>query len=67
MHTRIRERDLIIITDKNECKYLQVGQVIEIQNYPHSDDVDRYCVQFADEIREYRYLEDICKVLMVER
>ena len=67
MQRRMRERDLIIITDNNDGKYLQIGQIIEIQNYPHSDDVDYYRVQFANEIREYRYLENICKVLMAER
>jgi hypothetical protein len=67
MQNRIREGDLIVITDKNEDKYLQIGQVNEIQNYPHSDDVNYYRVQFADEICEYRYLEEICKVLMIER
>lgn len=65
---RIREGDYILITNKNEEKYLQIGEVIKIQNYPCSDDVLFYRVQFVDEIYDYTYsLENICKVLMVER
>ena len=67
MMRRIREGDYILITNKNEEKYLQIGEVIKIQNYPRSDDVLFYRVQFVDEIYDYTYsLEKICKVLMVE-
>lgn len=65
MYRRIRENDYILITDDNSSHYLQIGQVIEVQNYPHSDDVQLYRVQFADTIWIYDYnLEDCCKVLM---
>lgn len=68
MMRRIREGDYILITNKNNDKYLQIGEVIEIQNYPHSDDVKFCHVQFANEIEQYNYnLEDMCKVLMFER
>lgn len=68
MVRRIRERDFILITDNNQEKYLQIGQVINIRNYPRSNDVQFYRVQFADEVCEYDYtLENICKVLMLER
>ena len=64
MMRRIRNNDFILITDKNENRYLQIGQIVEIQNYPHSDDVKFYHVQFIDGIEEYNYnLEDMCKVL----
>lgn len=68
MYRRVRERDFILITDHTQEKYLQIGRVIEVKNYPHSDDVQLYRVEFADRICEYDYnLEDICRVLMLER
>ena len=68
MYRRIRERDFILITDNTQEKYLQIGRVIEIKNYPHSDDVQLYRVEFTDGIYDYDYnLEDICRVLMLER
>ena len=68
MFRRIRENDFILITDSSEDRFLQIGKVIEVQNYPHSDNVQLYRVQFVDEVCEYNYnLEYICKVLMLER
>lgn len=68
MYRRIRERDFILITDNTQEKYLQIGQVIEVKNYPRSDDVQLYRVKFTDRICEYDCnLENICKVLMLER
>lgn len=68
MRKRIKRKDYILITDDTQDRYLQIGEVIEVQNYPHSDDVQLYRVKFIDEVVEYKYtLEDECKVLMLER
>lgn len=65
MTRRLRERDYILITDVMRDRYLQIGKVIKVQNYPHSDDIQLYRVQFIDSICEYDdSLEDKCRVLM---
>ena len=66
MHKKIKEKDFILIIDDTEEKYLQIGEVIEVKNYPHSDDVMNYIVRFKDEICKYDYdLEYISRVLML--
>jgi hypothetical protein len=68
MRKRIRRGDYILVTDDMSSRYLQIGEVIEIKYYPHSDDVMIYRVRFNDDVHEYGYsFEDSCKVLMVER
>ena len=68
MFRRIRKGDCILITDNTQERYLQIGRVIEVKNYPHSDDVQLYRVEFTDKIYDYDYnLEVICRVLMLER
>lgn len=66
-----REGDYILITDIDEERYLQVGQILEIVYFEHCDDVEYYMVRFADKeiIRySYRLVDDYkCKVLMFER
>ena len=65
---RIKEKDYILITDNGSSEYLQIGEVIDIEYFPHSDDVKTYKVQFIDKIYEYdNTLEYTCKILMIER
>lgn len=68
MRRRIRRGDYILVTNDISSRYLQIGEVIEIKYYPHSDDVMSYKIQFSDTVAEYGYdFEDSCKVLMVDR
>lgn len=68
MMSKIREGDYILITDEYHDRYLEIGKVIEVKNYPHSDDVNFYRVKHAIGCETYTYeLEDMCKVLMFKR
>lgn len=68
MRRRIREGDYILMTSDLSSRYLQIGEVIEVKNYPHSNDVMFYRIRFNDTIMEYSYeVEDALKVLMFER
>ena len=68
MRRQIREGDYILMTSNLSSHYLQIGEVIEVENYPHSNDVLLYRIRFNDTIMEYSYeIEDDLKVLMFER
>lgn len=66
----IKEGDFILIIDFEDVRYLQVGEVIDIE-YEYDGDIKIYRVRFADkEVVEYDYrlIDDYkCKVIMFER
>lgn len=66
-----REGDYILITDTDNNRYLQIGEILEVEYFEHCNDVKSYKVRFADkEIVDYGYelVDDYkCKVLMFER
>jgi hypothetical protein len=68
MKRQIEQGDYILIIDDKDYRYLQIGEVVEVQFYSHSNDVESYRIKFNDNIVVYDYnLEDDCKVLMLER
>ena len=68
MRKQIRQDDYILITNDKDYRYLQIGKIVEVEYYSHSNDVESYKVQFNDNIVVYDYnLEDDCRVLMLER
>lgn len=66
-----REGDYILITDTEDERYLQIGEILEVEYFEHCDDIKYYMVRFADkEVIRYGYelVDDYkCKVLMFER
>ena len=66
-----REGDYILITDMEDERYLQIGEIIEVEFYEHCNDVKNYVVRFSDKqiIRyDYRLVYDYkCRTLMFER
>ena len=68
MRKQIRQGDYVLVTNDISSKYLQVGEIIKVEYYPHSDDVKLYRIRFNGGVVEYGYsFEDDCKVLMLER
>lgn len=64
----IRRGDYILITNSRNDRYLQIGEIVEVQYYPHASCVELYRVQFADGICEYNDdLDYECKILMFGR
>jgi hypothetical protein len=65
----IRSGDYILVTDAEHKRYLQIGEVIDIEySYDYGYDFESCKVQFADSIDEYDWhFEDCYKVLMFER
>ena len=65
--TNIQIGDYILITDKNDDHYLQIGHVDYIER-DYYDDIEKCWVQFANGQVEFNYkIEEQCKVLMFYR
>lgn len=67
----IKDGDYILITDIDDDKYLQIGEVVETELYEYENSVEYYFVRFGDkEVIRYdsSLLDDYrCKVIMFER
>lgn len=64
----VRRGDYILITDAEHERYLQIGEVVDIDYYSFGDYVLSYKIQFADGVAEYDWhFEDCYKVLVFER
>lgn len=64
----LAEGDCVLMTNSISTHYLQIGEIIEIEYYPSSDDVLLYRIQFEDTIVEYGYeVTNSLKVLMFEK
>ena len=64
----LTEGDYVFMTSKLSSHYLQIGEIIEIEYYPNSDNVLLYRIQFEDTIAEYGYeVANNLKVLMFEK
>lgn len=60
--------DYVLMISKLSSHYLQIGEIIEIEYYPNSDDVLLYRIQFEDTIAEYSYeVANNLKVLIFEK
>lgn len=60
--------DYVLMASKLSSHYLQIGEIIEIEYYPSSDEVLLYRIQFEDTIVEYGYeITNSLKVLMFEK
>lgn len=51
----LAEGDYVLMASKSSSHYLQIGEIMEIEYYPSSDDVLLYRIQFEDTISEYGY------------
>lgn len=67
----VRDGDYILITDTEDERYLQIGEVVETELYDYENSVKYYFVKFGDkEIVKYNcsLADDYkCKVIMFER
>ena len=64
----LTEGDYVLMISKSSSHYLQIGEIIEIEYYPNSDNVLLYRIQFEDTIAEYSYeVANNLKVLMFEK
>ena len=64
----LSEGDYVLMTSKLSSHYLQIGEIIEVEYYPNSNDVELYRIEFDDTIAEYGYkIRDDLKVLMFEK
>lgn len=64
----LTEGDYVLMVNKLSSHYLQIGEIVEIEHYPNSEDVLLYRILFEDNIAEYGYkvINDL-KVLMFEK
>lgn len=68
MKKSLAEGDYVLMVSKLSSHYLQIGEIIEIEYYPSSDDVLLYRIQFEDTIAEYGYeVASSLKVLVFEK
>ena len=68
MKKSLTEGDFVLMTNKFSTHYLDIGEVLEIEYFPHSNDICLYRIQFGDTIKEYGYqVRDDLKVLMFEK
>ena len=64
----LRSGDYILITDESHKRYLQIGEVVDIDYYSFDNYIFSYKVQFADGIDEYDYYFEGCyRRLILER
>ena len=64
----VRIGNYILVTDKSYEKYLQIGEIVDIEYYNYDNGIKAYKVEFADGIVEYDWhFEDCFRVLMLER
>ena len=64
----IRSGDYILITDESHKRYLQIGEVVDINYYQYDNAVESYKVRFIDGIDEYDWhFEDCYKRLILDR
>lgn len=65
---RIRNGDYILVTDETHKRYLQIGEIVDIDYYAHSDCIFSCKVKFADGIDDYDWHFDDCfRRLILER
>ena len=64
----LRSGDYILITDESHKRYLQIGEVIDVDYYSFENYIASYKVQFADGIEEYDWHFEGCyRRLILER
>ena len=64
----LRSGDYILITDESHKRYLQIGEVIDIDYCSYDDYIYSYKVRFIDGVEEYNWrFKDCCRRLILER
>ena len=64
----VRRGDYILVVDATHKRYLQIGEVIDIDYYAYDNYILSYKIQFVDGVEEYDWhFEDCYKVLILER
>ena len=64
----LRSGDYILVTDTEHKRYLQIGEVIDIDYYPYDNFIQLYRVRFVDGVDEYDWHFERCyKRLIVDR
>jgi len=62
----LRSGDYILITDESHKRYLQIGEIVDIDYYLYG--VESYKVRFIDGVDEYDWrFEDCYRKLILER
>ena len=65
---RIRSGDYILVTYAEHKRYLQIGEIVDVDYYAESDCIFSCKVQFIDGIDEYDWHFDDCyRRLILER
>lgn len=66
--SRIRMGDYILVTCESHERYLQIGEVVDIDYYAYDDCIYSIKVRFIDGVDEYDWhFEDCYRRLILER
>lgn len=64
----LRSGDYILITDEEHKRYLQIGEVVDVDYYKYDNFIQSYKVRFVDGIDEYDWHFEGCyKRLILDR
>ena len=64
----VKRGDYILVTDAEHERYLQIGEIVNIDCYPYDGYIMSYEIRFADGVAGYDWrFADSYKVLAFER